>query len=131
MAMGGAMNFWQTFAAIIHAWFPAWMITTILSFIILFLKDPSDVHPIRGAQEGLVTDNLGILMNPADSPMLWALLASIDALTFYAFYLTAAGLKNAGEKVSASAGWTAAIVVWVLGTAFGILMAALFPSFIS
>lgn len=130
LAMGGSINFWQAFSATVYAFFPVTVIRYLLSAVILFIKDPTDIHPVIG-QQTLVTDNLGILMNPADSPVLWVILSAIGILSFYGLWLTATGLKNTGERVSASAGWTAALVVWFLAVTLGIVSAILFPGFIS
>jgi hypothetical protein len=130
LAMGGGINFWQALAATVFSWFPVLAIHRILSLIILFLRDPADLHPLRD-QQSLVTDNLGILITPASSPVLWVLLSAIGLLSLYQLWLAATGLKNAGERVSGGAAWTAAIVVWVFGVALAVLSAALFPGFIS
>lgn len=131
LAMGGTINFWQSFAAVVHAYFPAWMLNSVLSLVILFFKDASDIHPILGAQQGLVTENLSILVAPADNVILWALLSAISLFGFYSLWLVATGLKNAGERVSASAAWTAAIVVWGVALCLGIASAAAFSSFLT
>ena len=130
LAMGNQINFWQSFAATVYAAFPVVIIRKLLSLVILFLKEPSDVHPLLG-QETLVQDNLGILFNPAQNPVLFALGAAIGLLSFYHLWLTATGLKNAGEKVSGGAAWAATLIVWVFGAAIGVLSAAFFPSFLS
>ena len=57
---GGRINFWQSLAVVFWASLPVVLITKVLSLIILFVKDPDDVHPILG-QETLVQDNLGVL----------------------------------------------------------------------
>ena len=131
LAMGGHINFWQSFAATVYSFFPVIVIDRILSLIILFLKDPVDVHPLLG-QQSLVQDNLGVLLfNPAQNPVLFSLAAAIGLLSFYRLWLAATGLKNAGEKVSGSAAWTAALVVWLFGVVLTAASAALFPGFLS
>lgn len=130
LAMGGQINFWQAFSVAVFAAFPVSIIHRLLSFVILFLKDPNDVHPLLG-QQAIVTDNLGAFLNPADSPALWVLVSSIGVLSFYHLWLVATGLKNAGERVSSGTAWTAAIIVWVLGVGLGVLSSVLFPGFIS
>lgn len=130
LAMGGSINYWQALAATVFSIFPVYIIRYLLNFVILFIKDPSEIHPIIG-QQTLVTDNLGLLVNPADSAILWAILTPIGILSFYWLWLTATGLKHTGERVSGTAAWTGAITVWVLYVAFGIVMAALFPGFFS
>jgi len=130
IALGGKINYWQAFSAAVYASFPVAVIRFVLSTIILFLKDPIEIHPILG-QTSLVQDNLGFLVNSADSPVLYTLLSSLGLLWFYWVWLNATGLKNAGERVSGSTAWTAAITVFVVLILLGVVMALLFPSFIS
>lgn len=130
MAMGGKINFWQAFAATVYAAFPFSVIRSLLNTLILFLKDPVDVHPLLG-QSTLIQDNLGFLVLPSEHPVIYVLLASISLLGFYWLWLNATGLKNAGEKISSNIGWTASIAVYLLMVFFGLAMAALFPSFMS
>ena len=130
VAMGGRMNYWQAFSAAVYASFPVTVIRYVLGTIILFLKDPSDIHPITG-QSSLVQDNLNFLVTAAAHPVLYTLLGTLSLLWFYWVWLNATGIKNAGEKVSSSTGWTAAITVYVVLIALLSLLALIFPSFIS
>lgn len=130
LAFGGRINFWQAFAAILYANLPVTVISKLLSLVILFVKDPDDIHPILG-QETLVTDNLGVLFKPGEHPALFVLGASIGALSFYGLWLRAKGLATAGQKVSSSAAWSVAIILWVLAVILGMIFATLFSSFIS
>jgi hypothetical protein len=128
MAFGGRMHFWQAYSVAIYAALPVTIVQKVISFIILFVKAPDDIHPLIG-QETLVTDNLGILFKAADHPMLFVLGSAIGILSFYKLWLVARGLHEGGYKVSSSAGWGVAITLWVLGLLFGLAMAAIFPSF--
>lgn len=130
LAMGGKINYWQAFSAAVYASFPVAVIRFILSTIILFIKDPAEIHPILG-QSTLVQDNLSFLVNSAENPVLYTLLASISLLMFYWIWLNATGLKNAGERVSSSIGWTAALTIYLVLVALSVVLALLFPSFIS
>lgn len=130
LAMGGKINYWQAFSAAVYASFPVAVIRFILSTIILFIKDPAEIHPILG-QTTLVQDNLSFLVNSAENPVLYTLLASISLLMFYWIWLNATGLKNAGERVSSSIGWTAALTIYLVLVALSVVLALLFPSFIS
>lgn len=130
LAMGGRINFWQSLSVAVYSWFAVLLIHRILSLIILFLRDPADLHPIRD-QQTLVTDNLGVLLTPANSPVLWVLASSIGLLSLYHLWLAATGLKNAGEKVSGSAAWAAALIVWFMGISLAAISAAIFPGFLS
>lgn len=130
LAMGGKMNYWQAFSAAVYASFPVSVIRYILSTVILFIKDPTDIHPITG-QTSLVQDNLSFLVVPAEHPVLYTLLGAFSLLWFYWVWLNATGIKDAGEKVTPSIGWTAAVSVFMVLVALGVVAALLFPSFIS
>lgn len=128
LAMGGKINFWQAFSASVYAAFPVAVINRVLSLIILFIKDPTDIHPILGSNT-LVQDNLGVLISPGDNPVLYVLLSAFGLLAFYWIWLMATGLKNAGERVSSTTAWTATIVIWLVGVTLSVIMALVFPSF--
>jgi hypothetical protein len=130
LAFGGRMHYWQTLAVTAYAAFPAVVINKVISFIILFIKSPDDIHPLIG-QETLVTDNLGILFKSSEHPVFYVAAAAIGILSFYKLWLTAKGLSLGGYKVSSSAGWGVAILFWVLGLLVGLSVAAIFPSFLS
>lgn len=130
VAMGGKMNYWQAFAAAVYASFPVAVIRFVLNSIILFIKDPTDIHPITG-QSSLIQDNLSFLFLPAEHPVLYTVLAMLSLLWFYWIWLNATGLNNAGEKVTPSVGWTATLTVYFVLVALGAVAALLFPSFIS
>jgi hypothetical protein len=95
LAFGGRMHFWQAYSVAGYAAFPVVVIQKVISFIILYIKSPDDIHPIKG-QETLVTDNLGILINSADHPVLFVAAAAIGILSLYKLWLTATGLHEGG-----------------------------------
>jgi hypothetical protein len=63
--------------------------------------------------------------------VLYTLLGAISLLAFYWLWLNATGLKNAGERVTGTAAWSATIGIYLLLILFGVAMAALFPAFMS
>lgn len=130
LAMGGKLSFWQAFSAAIYAALPVNMIKFVLNTIILFVKDPTDIHPILG-QQTLIQDNLNFLVLSSEHPVIFTFLSAFSLLGFYWLFLNAIGLKNTGEKVSGTIAWTASIAIFVLLLFFGLAMAVLFPSFIS
>jgi Yip1 domain len=130
LAMGGQMNYWQAFSAAVYAAFPMSIIRFVLSSIILFIKDPIDIHPIMG-QTSLVQDSLNFLVAPAEHPVIFVLLSSFSLLMFYWVWLNSTGLKNAGEKVTSTIAWSATITIFVALLLLGLVSALLFPSFIS
>lgn len=129
LAMGGQINYWQAFSATIYAAFPIAVIRFIIGTIILFVKDPADIHPILG-QTTLVQDNLGFLFNPAESPVLYTLLSSLGLLMFYWLWLNSAGLKNAGEKVTPTIAWSATLTMFFVIILFGTIMSWAFSGFL-
>ena len=130
LAFGGRMHFWQAYAVAAYVLFPVEIIRKVISFVILYIKSPDDINPILG-RESLVTDNLGILLKPADHPVLYMIALSIGILSFYKLWLTATGLREGGYKVSSSAAWGVAITLWILGLLWLMAIAAIFPSFMS
>jgi hypothetical protein len=130
MIFGGRINFWQALAVYFYASLPVVVIQKLISLVILFIKSPEDVHPIMG-QETLVQDNLGILFNPTDHPVLFVTASVIGVLSFYGLWLRAKGLQNGGAKVSSTAAWGTTLTVWALWVLFVISITAIFPSFIS
>lgn len=130
IAMGGKTNYWQAFSATVYAFFPVAVLRFILNTVILFIKDPTDIHPITG-QSGLIQDNLSFLVVSAEHPVLYTLLGMFSLLWFYWIWLNATGLKNTGERVGSSAAWTATLSVFFLIILLGTVAALLFPSFLS
>src|SRR5438477_8966213 len=127
LAFGGRMHFWQTYAAIAYVTFPFTMIQKAISFIILYLKSPDDIHPLLG-QESLVYDNLGLLVAAKDHPVIFVIATSIGVLSFYRLWLTATGLREAGYKVGSSAAWGVTITIFLLFLLLGMAVAMLFGS---
>lgn len=125
LAFGGKINFWQGAAVAAFSIYPVTLIQKLSSLLILFLKEPTEIHPILG-QGSLLMDNLSFLVTPGDSPVLYVLLASISITAIYGIFLTAVGLKNAGTKVSPTTAWTIAVVLWLLGLTLSILSAVFF-----
>lgn len=128
LVFGGRMHYWQAYAAIAYVTFAITLIQKGISFVILYLKSPDDIHPILN-QESLVYDNLGLLVSGGEHPVLFVIASAIGVLSFYRLWLVAKGLREAGYKVSSSAGWGTAIVIFALFLLFGIVIAALFGSF--
>jgi hypothetical protein len=130
LAFGGRINFWQAFAAVIWGYVPVIVITKVVSLVILYIKQPEDIHPVLNA-DSLLQDNLGILFTPAEHPALFVLGSVIGVLSFYGLWLRAKGLANAGQKVSSSTAWGVAITLWVLALIVGMIFATLFSSFMA
>jgi hypothetical protein len=130
MAMGGKINYWQAFSAAVYASFPVAVIRFVLNSIILFIKDPVDIHPITG-QGSLIQDSLNFLVAPSENPVLYTILSTFSLLMFYWIWLNVTGLKNAGERVTGTIAWSASLTIFFAMLLLGVVAALLFPSFIS
>jgi hypothetical protein len=129
LAFGGRSNFWQAVAVMFYSAVPVSVIQKLLSLVILYVKSPDDMHPILNA-ENLVQDNLGVLIAPANHPVLFVIASSIGLLSFYGLWLKATGLHKGGTKVSKNVAWGVAVTLWVLGLLLATGLTALFPQFI-
>ncbi|MDT5272821.1 MAG: hypothetical protein QOH49_5007 [Acidobacteriota bacterium] len=130
LLFGGRLGFWQGLSLAAWAALPPVLIGKVLSLVLLYIKDPDDIHPLLG-QNTLVTDNLGALVKPAEGPVLFAILSAFGVLAFYHLWLTATGLRHTSDRLSNGSAWTIAIIFWVIGLLFGVVSSALFGSFIS
>jgi hypothetical protein len=129
-AFGGSIYYWQAFTVGVYAAFPVAVIRFVLNTIVLYVKDPSEIHPILG-QSSLIQDNLSFLVSSAENPVIYTVLASLSLLSFYWIWLNATGLKNGGDNVSSSTGWSGALIAFGIIFFFGVALALIFPSFIS
>ena len=130
LAFGGKMNYWQALAVTFYAWLPVVIIQKVLGLVILYLKSPDDLHPILN-QETTLQDNLGILITPADHPVLFVMASFIGITSLYGLWLRAKGLHMGGTRVGSGAAWGVAITLWVLGLLLVSTLTAIFPTFIS
>jgi hypothetical protein len=128
--MGGRMNYWQAFSVAVYAYLPVSVLQFIIRTTTLFMKDPTEIHPLRGPFE-LIQDNLSFLVSPADSPVLFTILGAFGLLWFYWAWLNATGLKTAGDKVSSSAAWSATLTIYAAWVLLLVVLAILFPNFMS
>ena len=129
LAMGGRLNYWQAFSAAVYAFFPIAVIRFVLNMVLLFVKDPVDIHPILG-QGSLIQDNLNFLVTPSEHPVIYTVLSLFSLLTFYWIWLNVTGLKNAGEKVSPSTAWAATLTMFFLVLMLSVAFSAIFSSFL-
>jgi Yip1-like protein len=130
LAFGGRMNFWQALAVTFYATLPIVAIQKLLGLAILYLKSPDDLHPILN-QETTLQDNLGILLSPANHPVLFVMASFIGLTSLYGLWLRAKGLHVGATRASSGQGWGVAITLWVLILLLAVVFTALFPGFIS
>jgi hypothetical protein len=130
LVSGARLKFWQAFSVAIFAAFPGVLLQNLISLLLLYLKSPDDIDPIKG-QRGLARADLGVLFNPAEHPYLFVLGSAIGLFTIYSLWLTATGLRNTGEKVTSGTAWSIALGLWAFVLLLGLGAAALFPTFIA
>ena len=130
LVFGGRINFWQSLAAVFYSMLPVVVIQKVLGLVILYLKSPDDLHPVLNAETTL-QDNLGILLSPAEHPVLFVAVSFIGLTSLYWLWLRAKGIHYAGTRVSKGQGWGVAITLWLLLLIFVVIITALFPGFIS
>ncbi len=130
MLFGGRLGFWQGVSLAVWAALPPAIIGRVLSLVLLYIKDPDDIHPVRGGS-GLVTDNLGVLVNASEHPVLYIVLSFFGLLSFYQLWLAATGLRHASDKLSSGSAWTVAIIIWLLFLLLATGFGALFSGFIT
>ena len=130
LVFGGRINFWQALSVVFHVWLPVVAIQKLLGLVILYIKAPEDLHPILN-QETTLQDNLGILMSPAEHPVLFVLLSFIGLTWFYLIWLRAKGLRFGGTKVSNSAAWGVSIGIYIIVMLLVTVWTYLFAGFIS
>lgn len=131
MIFGGRLNFWQSLCVATYSMLPVVVIEKLLGLILLYIKSPDDIDPIKGEQRGLVRADLSILFTPADHPFLYTLGGMIGLFTIYWLWLLSTGLRNTGEKVSAGSAWGVGLILWFVLALLGLGAAALFPSFVT
>jgi hypothetical protein len=110
LAMGGSMNYKQALSVWIYSSFPPLIIGGIVGIVVLLLKSADSIdlaHP-----ESIAQANLGILAGPS-SPVLYAVLSSIDLFQFYGLFLAAIGLRKVG-KLSSGSAWTIVLALFVI-----------------
>jgi len=130
LVFGGRINFWQALAVVFYSWLPVVAIQKILGLVILYLKSPDDLHPIRH-QDTTLQDNLSLLVSGTDHPVLFVLLSFIGLTWFYFLWLRAKGLHYGGTKVGSSAGWGVSLILYIMLMLFAVITTSLFPSFVS
>ncbi len=130
MMFGGRMNYWQALSVATYASLPPSVIQYLLSIVLLYIKSPDEIDPIKG-QRGLARADLGVIFSSAEHPYLYTIGSFIGILSLYGLWLIATGLRNTGEKVNTTTAWAIALLLWGLGMLLALGAAALFPTFVA
>lgn len=93
--LGCQLTFKKSLAVTMWGMIPPGIVASILSIILVFLKDPDslEVDP-----SGILASNLGMLVSRKEHPALASLLGSIDVFSFWAIFLLSVGFAASSEK---------------------------------
>lgn len=122
MMMGGRITYRQAISVWAYSSFPPLVLGSLIAIVVLFLKSPDDID-VSKPGGGLVIANLAVLLGRDASPVLTALLGSIDVLAFYGLFLAAIGLHKVG-RMSSGAAWSVVVGLWVIGVVLKVAWAA-------
>lgn len=123
-AVGGTGTFFGGVAVWIYASLAPAIVFTIANVIVMFLKDP-DTIDLATSQGGLVKANLSILIDAKESPVLAALLGSVDLFGIWGWALAAIGLQKVA-KISAGAAWAVVLIIGLIGVTAKVVGALFF-----
>lgn len=122
---GGSINYWQALSVATYAALPPFALQKILSMVVLYLKDVSEIDPIMD-QVTLARADLGLLVSSVNHPYIHAIATHIGLFTVYGLYLTATGLNIAAERISVANAWFIVVALWFLIVIYSVITAALF-----
>ena len=138
MAFGGRMNYWQALSVATYGSLPAVVISTTLSLLLLYIQSPTDIIPLEAQRHGLARADLGLLfkatnpmVNTLVRPVVYTLASSIGLFQLYGWWVTASGLKNAGEKISGGSAWAIALILWLFGMLLTTVLAIIAPTLVA
>jgi hypothetical protein len=136
LAFGGRMDFWRGLAVAAYSALPPAVILFVLNMILLFIKSPDDIVPLKAQSHGLARADLGLLFSSAtehapllDHPYLYAIGSTIGLFSLYGWWLAVNGLKNTGEKIKSGSAWTIALFIWLIGIILALVFVTLAPAF--
>lgn len=95
------------------------MIQTVLSMVVLYLKDPDEFN----LQNPLMF-NVGAYLSPDAPAALRSLGSSIDLFSVWIIVLLAIGISAAGRKISVGKALTAIVVLWAVFVCAKVSLAA-------
>ncbi len=123
-AMGGDASFLRGLSVWVYSSFPPALIFMIGNFIVLMLKSVDDID-LAHSQSGLVKGNLGFFVDANTSPVLAAVLGSIDIFGIWGWILAAIGLQKIA-KISSTGAWTIVLLLALVGVIAKVVSAMFF-----
>ena len=117
----GEVGFKQAMAITSWSMFAVSLVTTPLTLVVLWLKGDWNLNP-----QEVLQANLGLLLDKAETARpLWALVTSMDLVSFWIIFLLASGFAVAVKKKTGSALW-GVVIPWAVIVAIKVGWTALF-----
>ncbi len=92
--VGADPKFSRVFSVVVHSFLAYTVVSTVITLlIVLVAADPTELDV-----QNLVASNLGVLVSRTESPVLFALLSSVDLLSAYCIFLLSLGMSIVGRK---------------------------------
>ena len=110
--LGGQLTFKKSLAVTMWGLVPPGIVSSILTIIIMFVKDPSslEIDP-----SGILASNLGMLVSRKEHPALASLLGSIDIFSFWAICMLTIGFAAVSEgKLTRGKAMAGVVVLWAI-----------------
>lgn len=108
--LGSDSPFKHVFSVTCHSYFAYAVVTGLLLCLVVLVSSDRSTIDVQNA----VQSHLGLLVDKADSPALYALASSFDIISFYLMYLLALGLSSLGRKPSFGGALGVVIFWWAL-----------------
>ena len=118
MAMGKSTTYSRTLAVWTYSALPPFLLSMLVSFVLLFLKSPDDLD-ITQMGRGLAHANLSFLVDSKANPVLSTLLGAFDVFKFYGLFLASLGLQKVA-KLSSGSAWAIVLAIWLIGVVVAI-----------
>lgn len=120
--LGSEIDYRRSLSVTVHGLLPLG-VAALIGLVIALARETVSVAELQGG--GLVMSNLGFLAGDDTSKAVRALLTSVDLFSAWAIALLALGYRIVA-RVSTGAAWGTVAVVWALGVALKIALAAAF-----
>lgn len=116
---GSQLTFRQVFTVTCYSYMP-FAVATVLAMGLMYVQAPEEFD-----LQNPVFSNLGVLFDPVESPVLFALTKSLDVFAIWVLLLLATGFSQAGRRLSWGKAFTWVVITWVLFVAGRVGWAAL------
>ncbi|KAB2966838.1 MAG: YIP1 family protein [Thermoanaerobaculia bacterium] len=120
--LGSEIDYRRSLSVTVHGLLPLG-VAALVGVVIALARETVSVEELQGG--GLVMSNLGFLAGEETSKPVRALLTSVDLFSAWAIGLLALGYRIVA-RVSPGAAWGAVAVIWALGVAVKVGLAAAF-----